>query len=313
MKLIQESEHIFIKYFLPKMQEDFSDVLEKACIGLVGEGSECFGFDDEISRDHDSGVGFCIWLDNADYHLHKERLEKFLLNSPAEFNGLPNKFHNPNLWGKRIGVLSAQNFYAQFLGKPQIPGSWQEWISVPEYFFAVCTNGKLFWEKECLFASMRKQLLSCYPYEVWLKKMSASCYTIAQAGQYNAVRAIKRNDYGTLTLCLAEFCNAIISLLFLLNKQYAPFYKWKYTALKQLPLLGDEAYYALLAINQSSSSEQSYPDCIQYMENLCERIRVIFNEQGLSSIKDNWFMLHAEELQKKIKTIPLKQYSLLQV
>ena len=54
MKLIQESEHIFIKYFLPKMQEDFSDVLEKACIGLVGEGSECFGFDDEISRDHDS-------------------------------------------------------------------------------------------------------------------------------------------------------------------------------------------------------------------------------------------------------------------
>lgn len=30
---------------------------EKIAVGLVGEGSQCFGFDDEISTDHDFGPG----------------------------------------------------------------------------------------------------------------------------------------------------------------------------------------------------------------------------------------------------------------
>lgn len=57
MKGLELSRAYWEKCALPLFRRELPAFLERAAVGLVGEGSECFGFDDEISQDHDWGAG----------------------------------------------------------------------------------------------------------------------------------------------------------------------------------------------------------------------------------------------------------------
>ena len=60
MKGLELSRAYWEKCALPLFRRELPAFLERAAVGLVGEGSECFGFDDEISQDHDWGPGFSM-------------------------------------------------------------------------------------------------------------------------------------------------------------------------------------------------------------------------------------------------------------
>ena len=57
------------------IQEKFPEYEDRIAVGLVGEGSECFGYDDEISKDHDYGPEFCMWMKRSDYEQIGEALQ----------------------------------------------------------------------------------------------------------------------------------------------------------------------------------------------------------------------------------------------
>lgn len=61
---------------------------------------------------------------------------------------------------------------------------------------------------------------------------------IAQAGQYNLPRSLKRGDGAAAWLSIHEFVQATASLVFLVNVPmvvgYMPYYKWQFAALRKL-------------------------------------------------------------------------------
>ena len=66
MKGLELAKAYYEEYGRPMIREKFPDYEGRIAVGLAGEGSECFGYDDEISRDHDFEAGFCLWITEQD-------------------------------------------------------------------------------------------------------------------------------------------------------------------------------------------------------------------------------------------------------
>ncbi len=203
-----------------------------AAAGLVGEGSQCFGFDDEISRDHDFGPGFCIWLPARDFDRHAAKLQALYETLPREFMGLS----TDNIQDKsRVGVMETGKFYFKYIGLSEPPRTNRQWLFLKETGLAVCTNGKVFRDETGEFTAFREALLAYYPEDILRKKIAARAAIMSQAGQYNLLRCLDRGDRVAALLALAKFTEASLSMVYLLNRKYMPFYKWAYRGARDLP------------------------------------------------------------------------------
>ena len=76
MQGLELSRAFFEAHGRPMLETQFPQLLPRLAAGLFGSGSECFGYDDEISRDHDFEPGFCIFLPGED---EIDRRSAFLL------------------------------------------------------------------------------------------------------------------------------------------------------------------------------------------------------------------------------------------
>ncbi|GAB4061931.1 DUF4037 domain-containing protein [Uliginosibacterium sediminicola] len=216
----------------------FAPVAQRIAFGLVGHGSECFGFDDALSRDHDFGPGFCIWLTDEDYALFGARLQTEYAQLPREFAGFAARQVSPRS-EQRVGVFRISDFYAQFLGAPNLPVSDADWLQIPEELLACACNGEVFADPLGEFSRLRAQLQAYYPDGIIRRKLAQAVAKMAQSGQYNLPRALQRGELVTAQLARAEFMRHACCAAFVLNRRYAPVYKWLHRGLRTLPKLGD--------------------------------------------------------------------------
>ncbi len=66
MKGLEAARRLYAEKGADIIHEHFPEYEGRIAVGLAGSGSQCLGFDDEISRDHDFEPGFCLWLTDAD-------------------------------------------------------------------------------------------------------------------------------------------------------------------------------------------------------------------------------------------------------
>ena len=308
MKGMELSRSYYEEYGKPLIHQQFPHYEKSIAAGLVGMGSECFGFDDEISQDHDWGPAFCLWLDKPTHEAIGKELR-------AAIDGLPETFadicgRRESCWGGgRTGVFEIGQFYRQFLGIDHIPADLREWRAIPEENLATATNGRVFADPAGDFSCFRESLKQFYPEDIRLKKIAFRCMIMAQSGQYNYMRCVRRGEFVAAQCAETEFINTAISMVFLLNKQYKPFYKWMHRAMRELPRLGNLIHGLcsdLATAHIAEPGQKGYARKNALMEVICQHIVGELKRQELTDADRDFLLDHGSQVQGRIQDPRLK-------
>ena len=214
------------------LEKDFPAMAEKIAVGLCGSGSECLGYDDEISRDHDFEPGFCLFLPGEEEVDRREafRLERAYAKLPQTFEGISRSRMSP-VGGNRHGVIRRTDFLLEKTGTPDGMLSVADWLTLPEQNLLEVTGGEIWRDDSGVFSRIRKQL-SAMPEDIRLRKLSGELLLMNQSGQYNYRRCLNHGERGAAMLAAGEFVRAAIHALLLLDDRYMPYYKWAFRALR---------------------------------------------------------------------------------
>lgn len=308
MKGMELSRRYFMEIYMPAIKEGFPQIIDRMAAGLAGEGSECFGYDDVISRDHDFGPSCCIWLIREDYEAYGESLQRYVDGLPKEFMGF--KALNKSEWGDgRRGILNMDDWYYRFLGMEEAPSNLYDWRLIPETALAAAVNGEVFMDRLGRFTEIRETLKNYFPEDIRKNKIATRCMKIAQSGQYNFSRCMKRNETVAARMAETEFIDEAVHMIYLLNREYKPFYKWMHRRMKELPVLGEKTYDRIKMLVEGPLNEVDRKT--EIIESVCGDIITELKRQyaGLENIGSDFLLDYGPAVQQEIEDEKLRNWS----
>ena len=330
MKGLEISKNFYKEFGEEMIHDKFPELEQKIAVGLIGAGSECFSFDDEVSIDHDFDPGFLMFVpddidDNTIFRLQREYAKL-----PMEYEGYTREVMAP-VGGNRRGVKKISDFLLEKTGTKDGNLDYYDFLRIPEESLAELTNGEIWRDDSKVITNIRVKLY-VMPKDIILKKLAGELLIMAQAGQYNFKRCVSHSEYGAARLAIYEFVNAAIHAIYLLNESYMPYYKWKFkgmrnfywpkklkvqSELNNIEGIVDDEYYEIpfekkLVSLLSISDEKIFSDKII---NDIDLIAKVFIERlavdGLSDKKSAYLEPHAYEVNNKIKDINLRNMHIL--
>jgi len=309
MNGLELSVDFFEEYGRPMLEEQFPDLLPYLAAGLFGSGSECLGYDDSVSQDHDFEPGFCIFLPDEETVSRRSEflLERAYAKLPRSYCGFNRLILLP-VGGNRHGVLRTADFFQRTAGTPDGTLSLEQWLSIPDQALLEATNGILFFDNYGTVQSIRENL-KFYPEDVRLKRLAGQLLLMAQAGQYNYRRCLAHGETAAAQLACVEFLKSSLSVVFLLNRRYQPYYKWSFRALRELPLLSElsPALERLLTAGKSSDDSAENQTLI---EEISSAVISVLMEQDLTSIQSPDLERHAYAVNDRIRDALLRNMNI---
>ena len=302
MKGLGEARKFYEEAGAEMISRNFGDFENRIAVGLVGHGSECFGFDDQTSRDHDFETGFCIWLTKDDEEKIGFRLMRAYDKLVKSVNGeradrvVENGFQ---------GVFVTGDFYRRYTGCDGAPKTWQDWLYTNSAYFAEATNGEVFRDDLGEFTKIRNEILHGMPEDVRIKKIGSCALKAAQSGQYNYARCLAHGEEGAAMLALCEFVTNAIELAFLLNRKHCPYYKWALRSMDGLDKFAElKQPLEFLLTADNDKAGQSVKKAI--VEDISLALANEINAQFDLGVEGGFLEPYAYAIQKRIKNSDIR-------
>ncbi len=231
---IKNSLRFYENKVAPLIEKRFSEYASRIAVGLAGEGSDCFGYDDLISRDHDFGTGVCLWVMEEDMEEFGYLLS-IVYNEMAAKNGAGGLSQRLR---ERRGVMTVHDFYSNILGIDcdvrNCSISDADWRALDHSCLATAVNGRVFRDDAGVFTAFRNKLLAYYPDRIWRIRIAGELHRFSASVQVNYARCMTRGDIVAARICHAEGLRAAMELFFLMKRVYSPYYKWTFRRLEEM-------------------------------------------------------------------------------
>ena len=310
MKGIELARKYYEAFGAAMIREQFPEYQEIIAAGLTGSGSECYGYDDDLSGDHDFEPGFCLFIPGEEIVDRRTafQLERAYAKLPAEFGGYRRQKMAP-AGGQRHGVFRIDAFFEEKIGCLPENMTADDWLRVPEWALAEAVNGEMFRDDAGLMEDQR-DILRHMPEDIRKKRLAGHLLLMAQSGQYNYTRCVRRGETGAAQLAAGIFVQHAMAVTFLLRKRCMPYYKWSFRALRELEGGEDHARsleWLLTTGNDEKTAEEKY-FC---MEGIAADTIEKLQEQGLTEAVCGDLEKHAYSVNDGIKDGGIRNLSVL--
>ncbi|HEY3312860.1 MAG TPA: DUF4037 domain-containing protein [Anaerolineales bacterium] len=241
------AERYYFGLLQPLLRQHFPK-LEYAA-ALIGYGSEVLGFDTPMSMDHAWAPRLQLFLAESEMQAAGQIDELLRRQLPTHLLGFPlgarasddepgvffmDEQTQPGQVNHKIRITCLREFIKEELDwdlrQPLEPA---DWLTFPSQVLRALTAGRVFYDAPRELTNLRREL-AFYPRDIWLYLLACGWDRLGQEQPLMQRAGYVGDELGS-ALMGSRLARDLISLCFLMERQYAPYPKWFGSAFKQLP------------------------------------------------------------------------------